>query len=214
MERFRPVSSSSSFLPPVYLNPSVSLSFFTVLIITSISTFQGTVPPGVLTYAEIDIINIAKDKMKKRIKVYMDTSVISALFYHRNPERKHLIELFFNQLENFIVYISVITLAEVDRTPDEELKGKMESKLMGHTVLSLSEDINVLAEEYIKHKVIPKKHAEDAFHIAVAVANDIDYLLSWNFKHLVREKTRQAVNMVNLLNRLKKIEIITPAEIL
>lgn len=152
--------------------------------------------------------------MKKRIKVYLDTSVISALFDYRNPERQSLTEQFFNEIMNYNVYLSVITLAEVDRTPDEQLRDKMEEMLMGHSVLSLSDDVNSLAEEYIKNKTVTENHKEDAFHIAVAVLNEMDYLLSWNFKHLVREKTRGVVNMVNTMNNLKKIEIITPAEIL
>ena len=63
--------------------------------------------------------------MKKRIKVYLDTSVISALFDYRNPERQSLTEKFFNEIMNYNVYLSVITLAEVDRTPDEKLRDNM-----------------------------------------------------------------------------------------
>lgn len=85
---------------------------------------------------------------------------------------------------------------------------------MGHNVLSLTDDIKLLAKEYIKNGAVSEKYEEDAYHIAIAVLHDMDYLLSWNFKHLVRQKTRDAVNMVNTNNKLKKIEIITPAEIL
>jgi len=42
----------------------------------------------------------------------------------------------------------------------------------------------------------------------------MDCLLSWNFKHIVRRKTRDIVRMVNSLNNLKSIEIMTPAELL
>jgi predicted nucleic acid-binding protein len=148
------------------------------------------------------------------IKLYLDTSVISALFDNRNPERQNLTASFFNVIRNFRIFISVVTLAEVDRTPDIELREKMEDTLMGHNVLTLTDDVKLLAEKYIHHGTIPKTHLEDAYHIAIAVFNDMDYLLSWNFKHLVREKTREVVNMVNTTNNFKKIEIITPAEIL
>jgi predicted nucleic acid-binding protein len=148
------------------------------------------------------------------IKLYLDTSVVSALFDSRNPERQNLTVSFFNAVRSFKVSISVITLAEVERTPDIELRRKMEDALMGHTVLSLTDDVKLLAEKYILHGAVPKNHEEDAYHIAIAVVNDMDYLLSWNFKHLVREKTREVVNMVNTTNNLKKIDIITPAEVL
>ncbi len=148
------------------------------------------------------------------IKLYLDTSVISALFDTRNPERQNLTKSFFYEMKNFKIFISVITLAEVERTPDLELREKMEDTLMGHNVLSLSDDIKKLAEKYIMHGAVPKTYEEDAYHIAIAALNDMDYLLSWNFKHLVRQKTRNVVNMVNTTRNLRKIEIITPAEIL
>ena len=42
----------------------------------------------------------------------------------------------------------------------------------------------------------------------------MDFLLSWNFRHIVRNKTRDIVRMINTLNNLKQISIITPAELL
>ena len=57
-------------------------------------------------------------------------------------------------------------------------------------------------------------YVEDAYHIAIAVITDMDYFLSWNFKHIVRKKTRDIVRMVSTLNNLRQIEIMTPAELL
>jgi hypothetical protein len=42
----------------------------------------------------------------------------------------------------------------------------------------------------------------------------MDFLLSWNFKHLVRLKTKDTVRMVNTQKGYKNLEIITPAELL
>jgi predicted nucleic acid-binding protein len=68
------------------------------------------------------------------IKLYLDTSVVSALFDSRNPERQNMTISFFNEIRNFRIFISVITFAEVERTPDPELREKMEETLMGHNV--------------------------------------------------------------------------------
>lgn len=54
--------------------------------------------------------------MEKKIKLYLDTSVISALFDHRNPERQNLTKAFFDEIRSFRIFISVVTLAEVERT--------------------------------------------------------------------------------------------------
>jgi len=64
--------------------------------------------------------------MKRKIRVYLDTSVISALFDERNPERKSLTEAFSAQIGNFETFISEITVAEIERTPDIELRNKNE----------------------------------------------------------------------------------------
>ncbi|MBU7027742.1 MAG: PIN domain-containing protein [Theionarchaea archaeon] len=152
--------------------------------------------------------------MKKKIKVYLDTSVISALFDKRNPERKSLTEVFFTFIEEFDPYISEITGSEIERTPNAELRTNMKNTIVQFPVLFLTEDSEWLANEYIRYGAVPERYTEDAYHIAVAVINEMDFLLSWNFKHIVRRKTKDIVAMVNTLNRLKHIEIMTPAELL
>lgn len=66
--------------------------------------------------------------------------------------------------------------------------------------------------EYVQYGAVPSGYSEDASHIAITVVNEIDYLLSWNFRHIVRRRTKDIVRMVNTLNSLKQIEIMTPAE--
>jgi len=152
--------------------------------------------------------------MKGKMRVYLDTSVISALFDERNPERKSLTESFFKEIERFEAHISEITIAEVKRVPDLELQSKMRRTMSQFSILSLTNDVEWVAKEYIRYGAIPEGYPEDAYHIAIAVINEMDYLLSWNFKHIVRRKTRDIVRMVNTLNRLRHIEIMTPAELL
>ena len=149
--------------------------------------------------------------MRRKIRVYLVTSVISALFDERNPERKSLTEAFFVEIGNFETFISEITVAEIERTPDMELRSKMKDAVSRFSVLSLTDDVEWVAREYIP---VPESYSEDAYHIAIAVINEVDYLLSWNFKHIVRRKTRDIVWMVNTLNNFRQIEIMAPAELL
>lgn len=152
--------------------------------------------------------------MFTKLKIYLDTSVISALFDDRNPERKNLTENFFKEIHNFEPYISEVTVAEIEHTMSETLRSEMQAIIAHIPILPLNEDVESLAEKYIQHGAIPKNYAEDAYHIAIAVICGMEFVLSWNFKHLVRKKTRDIVKMVNTLNNLKNIEIITPAELL
>jgi len=148
------------------------------------------------------------------VKVYLNTSVISALFDVRNPERKSLTEAFLKEVEGLELFISEITVAEVERTLDLGLRSKMKEAISQFSVFSITDDVEWLANEYVRHGAVPENYPEDAYHIAIAVINEVDFLLSWNFKHIVRRKTRDIVKMVNTLNRFGQIEIMTPAELL
>jgi len=148
------------------------------------------------------------------MKIYLDTSVISALFDDRNPERKILTEEFFSEIRIYDTYISELTIAEIERAPDRTLKGKMIQVIKGFSILEVNESVEELANEYVRYGAVPESYPEDAFHIAVAVLNEMDYLLSWNFRHIVRRRTKDVVRMVNTLRKLKQIEIIAPGELL
>lgn len=152
--------------------------------------------------------------MKKIIKIYLDTSVISALYDDRNPERQELTAIFFEKIDDFDVFISEIVLAEIERIKTEDLKKKMRKRAINYKILKINEATRKLASEYIKNNAIPEAYSEDALHIAISTLNNIDYLLSWNFRHIVKEKTRKIINMVNLSQNYPKLKIITPAELL
>jgi len=152
------------------------------------------------------------------MKAYLDTSVISALFDEKNPERKSLTEAFLKRARILEVCISQITLVEIEQTPDVELRNKMRGAISQFSILRFLynnvESVEWLAKEYVRYGAVPEGYPEDAYHIATAVISEMDYLLSWNFKHIVRRKTRDIVRMVNTLYNLRQIEIMTPAELL
>ena len=129
--------------------------------------------------------------------MYLDTSVISALFDERNPERQGLTRSFFDAIERFHVHVSDLTLAELERTPDRELGQRMRRTIEGFTVLEMTDEAGGLADEYVSRGAVPETYPEDAIHVAIAALNGMDYLLSWNFRHLVRRRTRDVVDMVN-----------------
>jgi predicted nucleic acid-binding protein len=150
---------------------------------------------------------------EKRLKVYLDTSVISANFDDRNPDRKIKTRLFFANTRSFDVYYSYLTFTEIQQTPDKQLKKLMIEILLPFKKLTSNSRIKDLTDEYIQKGAITENYPEDATHIAIAVLNAMDYLLSWNFKHLVKEKTRKIVNQINSKLNYKRIVIITPAEL-
>ncbi|MCD6449990.1 MAG: PIN domain-containing protein [Thermotogaceae bacterium] len=150
------------------------------------------------------------------MKIYLDTSVISALFDYRNPERQMLTKEFFNFSELHELFVSDLTILEVEKTPNSELRNQMIKfmKDWEFGILEVDENVHKLAMEYVKYEAVPASYMEDAYHIAVATLNSMDYLVSWNFRHIVRMKTRAVVKMVNSLRDLRYVEIISPAELL
>lgn len=152
--------------------------------------------------------------MGSRLKVYLDTSVVSALFDERNPERQALTRSFFDVVDRFDVHVSELTLAEMDRAPDGKLGMRMRDTVKGFTILAVDEEVEDLAMEYVSRGAVPESYPEDAMHIAVASLHGMDYLLSWNFRHIVRRRTRDVVDMVNTLRGMPHVSISTPAELL
>lgn len=149
-----------------------------------------------------------------RLKIYLDTSVFSAYLDTTNPERMNLTRDFWKHLKDFDVNISEQVLAEIAATPDAKRKQNLENLTKGLTVLSLTSDAEGLALEYLKHGAVPERFKNDALHLSLASLGGMDYLLSWNFKHLVNERTRRIVNMVNQLRGLRQLLIVTPPEML
>jgi len=84
------------------------------------------------------------------MKIYLDTSVISALFDDRNPERKALTEEFFSRINIYDTHISELTIAEIKKTPDQELKGKMQKMVKSFLVLEINEAVEELANQYVR----------------------------------------------------------------
>jgi len=152
--------------------------------------------------------------VRRRLSVYFDTSVISALFDDRNPDRQALTQVFFDQVEAFDAYVSELVLAEVDATRDTGLREKLRQTAIAFQILRLDDESRALADEYVRHGAIPADYPEDALHISIATVNAIHHLLSWNFRHLVRVKTRRIVNFVNASHGYLDLEILTPAELI
>ena len=80
-------------------------------------------------------------------------------------------------------------------------------------VLVSNNSTTELARMYIENGIFPMKYIDDAKHVAIASINEINYLISWNFEHLVKVKTRKLVNFINVINRFREIDIISPQEL-
>lgn len=150
----------------------------------------------------------------KKETLYLDTSVVSAYYDARAKERQEATIKFWEDIvPNYKVFISEITVSELENTKDEALKNKFKKLINNISILRLDKKVKALANAYINRGVFPEKYIDDALHVAIATSHDISYIVSWNFEHLVKVKTRKTVNLVNILEGYKEIEIISPQEL-
>ena len=69
-----------------------------------------------------------------------------------------------------------------------------------------------LATQYITEGVVGQTSFADCLHIALATINRADYLISWNFKHIVNVLRIRGYNSINIKNGYKELEIRSPRD--
>jgi len=149
-----------------------------------------------------DLKRESERRMMKRLRIYLDTSVINFLFVDDAPEFRKITEDFFRNYvkpQKYEVYVSNVALAEIERTPDEERRSQLLGAIReyGLNLLTVGDEAARLADVYLQEGIVPAKKIEDAQHIAIATCHQLDVLLSWNFKHLANIQKQWAVRIVN-----------------
>lgn len=80
--------------------------------------------------------------------------------------------------------------------------------LVKPTVYPVSIEAKVLSSRYLQMGVLPKRRLIDAIHVATATRFEIDYLVSWNHRHLTRPAKRGQFEAVNQLHGFTKTPFI------
>ena len=143
--------------------------------------------------------------------VHLDTTVPSAYFDDRAPDRLRLTREFWsNRLQDFNAVISDLVAAEIAQTPDEGRRAKILLLIQDIGIVGITPEAEALAKEYVTRGIFPDKYFSDALHVAVATSEGIRNLVSWNFEHLVKLNTRREVNLVNALKGYMPVEILAP----
>ncbi len=138
----------------------------------------------------------------KLLKIYLDTSVVNFLFAEDAPDFKRVTIDFFEHYVRrkvYQVYVSEVVIREIEQTSDENQKERLLNVIAEFDlrVLPLTDEANKLALLYLAERILPEKKLDDARHIALTTVNQIDILLSWNFKHLANINKQLAVKVIN-----------------
>ncbi|HOY40286.1 MAG TPA: type II toxin-antitoxin system VapC family toxin [Chitinophagales bacterium] len=147
--------------------------------------------------------------MKQRL--YLDTSVFGGQF---DEEFSEFTIPLFERLYNgeFTLLFSTVTQEELENAPEKVKKLVTQIKSESTEFLEITDEAVDLATEYINQKVVGQTSYADCLHIALATINKADYLISWNFKHIVNVLRIRGYNSINIKNGYKILEIRSPRD--
>ena len=149
-------------------------------------------------------------------KVYLETSVFNFYFANDAPDKQADTLLLFKEIEQgkYEPYTSDYVIEELLAAPEPKQSEML--KLITQynvTVLPESSETKRLADLYVSEGIIPVKYSADALHIAATTANGLDFIVSYNFKHIVKMKTITMTEVVNLREHYHRIGIYSPTEV-
>jgi hypothetical protein len=103
----------------------------------------------------------------------------------------------------------------LEKAPAEK-RDKMLDLVHNFSIDILNDNTKIinLAELYIKNNIIPARSVMDARHIAISVVNKLDKIISLNFKHIVRDKTRIFTEYICKIYGCNLITINSPMEVI
>ncbi len=151
--------------------------------------------------------------------VYLETSVVSYLT--SRPSRDLIVqarqqltaEWWETSRRHFSLYVSPFVLEEI-AAGDTEAAEARQAVVDGIPVLRVSTEILRFAEHLLKRLHLPASAQLDALHIATPTWHGLDFLVTWNCKHIANGRIIKALEQICLLKGMRLPVICTPEELL
>lgn len=148
-------------------------------------------------------------------KVYIETSVVSYLTARPSKDlvmaanQLLTLEWWEQRSSDFDLFISELVVREASAGDPQATQLRLQI-LASITPLTLTPEANLLAAEVLKKRHMPPKAAADALHLTIASVHKIDYLLTWNCKHLANVEIQRDVARLLRANGYEPPVICTP----
>ena len=149
----------------------------------------------------------------KRLKIYIDTSVISHFDAPDRPDwEQDTLKLWEDiRVRKFELFTSSVAIAELMKCHEPKRSSLLEHLgEIDYTELNETDEVLELANKYLDAGILRQKSFDDCQHIAYACVYNCDMIVSWNFKHMVNIKTISGVKSVNALAGYKEMPIYSP----
>lgn len=149
--------------------------------------------------------------MKKQ-RIYIDTSVIGGCFDHEFSQWLNgLVKDF--EAGIFIPILSELVAEELKLAPISVREKYFELLGLGAPMLLINDEVRELLAIYQQRQILTDKCRNDMLHIAIATVEEVNILVSWNFKHIVRFDKIRSFNSTNVEAGYKPLEIYSPREV-
>lgn len=151
--------------------------------------------------------------------VYLETSVIG--YATSRPSRDLVVaghqqitrDWFAVRAQSYELFVSQLVVSEA-AGGDEGAAQQRAVFLHGIQRLGITDAAGALASRLVASGAVPRKAGEDALHIAVAAVHGVDYLLTWNCKHIANASMRQAIERLCREAGYEPPVICTPEELM
>jgi len=135
-----------------------------------------------------------------KAKVYVETTIIS--YVAASPSRDLVVAAhqqitgeWWERRDRFELFVSQAVVEEAARG-DVAAAARRAALLNGIPVLELGAEVHEFANRLLRTHIVPAKASIDALHIAVAVVNRVDYLVTWNCVHIANAAIRVKIERV------------------
>jgi predicted nucleic acid-binding protein len=150
------------------------------------------------------------------LKVYLETTIFNRFLEAGRDYNMETKRLFDKILENDIeAYSSAYVIEELNKA-SEPKRSEMIDLISKYNikVLEIDQKAYDLAEIYIEMGIIPIKFRVDGIHIAMAAIHDMDCIISLNFHHINKLKTKMTTEIIHRMKGYTNPFICTPMEVI
>ena len=150
------------------------------------------------------------------MKVYLETTIFNRLLEENREYYTETRQLFDKILQNEMkAYSSAYVIEELDKA-SEPKRTEMLNLISRYkiTILEIDQRAYDLSETYIEMGIIPVKFRIDGIHIAMAAIYDMDCIISLNFHHINKLKTKMTTEIIHRMKGYGNPFICTPMEVI
>jgi len=114
----------------------------------------------------------------------------------------------------YFAVVSNVVAKEIEAAPDFVRELYTEILSLHAEVVQVDEEVLSLVEQYMAQQILSQRFIDDMLHIAIATIAEVDVLVSWNFKHIVRLDKIRLFNAANMEQGYKPLTIYSPREVI